>query len=969
MTNFIALCGAKGRNEMEEHAEIIKSRIAYENGAGASAGYTAAKIDADYSLMEELDERLFAVAGQDFAVQAVKEYFFTLNGRENPTGVGGLLTFMGPPAVGKTLMAELIAKALHRPFLRLDMSSYNDHEATLCDLFGVHRSYKAARMGLLTAFVKENPVSVLLLDEFEKAHPNVQNRFLQILERGDAQDLYSEKFISFRDTIVILTSNLGREIYNRNFTAYNLSQTAQATLLHALKTETDPQTGMPYLSEAIVSRIASGRVILFNRLRPEVLFELTVRELEERERFFRERYGIGLNTDRAWLARMLILNQGANADVRTVLKSVREFYEKNIVRLIRIARKQGGAYFTSVRIEEDDSDMTESAREFFRSPNKARILVCCDDGQKELFRADGETEFVFADGELSPKEIADMDISLAIMERQREETLYKGQLFRTLIAGEECPVYVFDVHAETDAELYEYTDRGATGVFHAGKEQPLGQWIGGILCGVRLTFLTQMLFRTNRVVTFTPSYSLRKERGEAVLTLGGIDVEVAKEAGDLDAFVPARNLPNVKFDDVYGAEAAKTELRNVVDILKNYKKYRRMGIRIPRGILLGGAPGTGKTMLAKALAGESGFQIMEKNASEFLNKYVGEGARLVRECYAAAKKYAPCILFLDEADAIAKTRTADEQGGAYGVLNALLSEMDGFADASASPVLTVAATNFDIGRGTSDLDPAFLRRFDRKLQIELPDRAIRERYLSDRLSAVAGGVSARMVENLAKRSPGWSISELELVVQNAVRKAVCGGGELDDGALNEAFENYADGEKKRFDEAKLRQVAYHEAGHAVIAALHGLMPTYATVTARGNYGGYVYYGNEEMTELTKNEVLARIRILLGGRAAERVRFGAEGVTTGASDDLKRATDLVMKYLCEFGMDEAFPLRLDPETAKTLPEIAQKAVEMMKEQTHIAETLIEQNEDRVTRAAEALLGKNSLDETELREILS
>ncbi len=955
---------------MAENKNIIKNDTEiYGNGLGSTAEYTGAKVEEDFALIAELDRCLSSVIGQDYAVQAVKEYLFGINGRRNERGVGGLLTFMGPPAVGKTYMAELIAKATHRPFLRFDMSSYNDHEASLCDMFGINRSYKSARTGQLTQFVLENPVCVLLLDEIEKAHPNVQARFLQILERGDAQDLYTEKFVSFRDVLLIVTTNVGRSVYDRTLTTYHFAQTPQATLIHALRTEKDPQSQMPYFSDALVSRLTSGRIILFNKLRPEVLHRITAEEAERRVGFYQDRYGVTFGVDPLLLAKFLILSLGAKADIRTALKSVKEFFERSIERLVKLRHETGAAYFTKAAVRFDFSDMTDRAEEMFRHSEKMRVLVCCGEDRKELFSgyASEGTEILFDDGK-SAAELCRMDLSCAILDRDKEEEHYGGELFSSLIALEEVPVYVYDGDAGSDAELYDYTDRGAAGVHYAACGQSFEAWADAVLRGLDLTYLTQTLMRTNRVVTFDVGYAFHEDAEEAEVTVSGVDVEVAKESGDVETFVSEREIPDVTFGDVYGAEEAKKEMRGVVDVLKNSKKYRRLGIRLPRGILLDGPPGTGKTMLAKALARESGLQFMQRNAAEFVSMYAGEGAKRVRESFAAARKYAPCILFIDEVDAIARKRMYDVSQGTSDVLNALLSEMDGFEDHALSPVFVVAATNFDADKGAGQLDEAFLRRFDRKIRIDLPDFAVRKQYLTDCLEKYGSEVSERTVSSIAKRSLGWSLAELDVVLQNAVRGAQQGGGAVTDEGLSEAFEVYADGARKKYDAKKVEKTACHEAGHAVAAYALGCTPSFATVKARGNYGGYVYYGDEEVTELSREELLARVCILLAGRAAETERYGAAGVTTGAASDLKAATENVYRYLCDYGMDDELFLYVDPETARDSDSIRRKAIALMREQYARAQSIVRQYAEQVEAVARALIERDSLDETELLELL-
>lgn len=940
----------------------------YTSKDGAVPEFTRAKFSTDYDVIWRLDNALSEVQGQAFAVQSVKEYLFGINNRENSQGVGGLITFIGPPACGKTLVGEKIAEALNRPYLRLDMSAYNDREVGLCELFGVQQSYKAAEAGVLTSYVEKNPVCVLLLDEFEKAHPNVFARFLSIFDRGDALDLFTERNVSFRDVIVIVTMNLGANIYNRSLSVYNLSATPQKTIVNALKRDINPQTDAPYLPEALISRLTQGRIILFNRLRPEIMYRIVFNELCRQGAYYNEKYGVRFKVNPSNLAELILLSLGEGADVRTAIKTVREFFETNFERMVRLNLARKSEAFTEVIIDLDFDSMSAEADELFFGKTKSRVLVCCKKAHEERFLkiCNKKAEVIFADGN-TLKTIQDMDISAAILDIDEENRLYSQKLFDTLIERGEIPVYVYKLKRDSFIELQPYKDRGANGCF--GSAAFPTDWFKDIFKDLIVSDNAQTLFRTNKVVEFNTEYNF-KGAHTAVLNITNIDIATAKEAEDIDKFVSARQTPNVRLDDVYGAKDAKEEITSVIEVLKNFKKYRRLGLRLPRGVLLSGAPGTGKTMLAKAIAAEADLQFIQCNASEFAQKYVGEGARLMRETFATARKYAPAIVFIDEVDSFAKARQGSDRESNAEVLNALLSEMDGFADNSQTPVFVVAATNFNTKKGETLLDPAFLRRFDRQIEIDLPDLETRKAYLADSIKKYPSEVTERAIENIAKRSIGWSLGELDTVVQNALRTAICGNERdfIDDDTLNKAFEKYLSGESKEHDEKGLRGTAIHEAGHAVVAATLGIMPSYATIVARGDHGGYVYYGDEKVTKLSKKDGLNRICIMMAGRAAEVSEFGEDGVTSGISGDLKAATELATSMLCDYAMDDEFPIYIEP-SKRGEAHITERVAQIIKEQSERASEIIGTNRDKVNAVAGALLNKVSLDEKDLREILN
>ncbi|ATZ16876.1 cell division protein FtsH [Williamsoniiplasma luminosum] len=360
---------------------------------------------------------------------------------------------------------------------------------------------------------------------------------------------------------------------------------------------------------------------------------------------------------------------------------------------------------------------------------------------------------------------------------------------------------------------------------------------------------------------------------------------------------------NVKFSDVAGIEEEKSELIELVDYLKNPQKYVEAGARVPKGVLMEGPPGTGKTLLAKAVAGEAGVAFFSISGSEFEEMFVGVGASRVREMFVDAKKNAPCIIFIDEIDAVGRKRSASMgTGTSEQTLNQLLVEMDGFG--TNSGVIVMAATN------RSDvLDPALLRpgRFDRVIQVSLPD--IREREAILKLHSRGKKIEASVDwHRVAERTPGFSGAQLENVLNEAAilmvreNKSIITILEID-----EAIDRVVGGPAKK-NRAMTKQdkkiVSYHESGHALI----GLKLESAskvqkvTIIPRGNAGGYtIMTPKDETVFSSKKDLYAMIAGYLGGRAAEEIMFGKENVTTGAHDDLDKATHIARRMVVQFGM--------------------------------------------------------------------
>ena len=366
---------------------------------------------------------------------------------------------------------------------------------------------------------------------------------------------------------------------------------------------------------------------------------------------------------------------------------------------------------------------------------------------------------------------------------------------------------------------------------------------------------------------------------------------------------PSKN--KITFADVAGADEEKEELAEIVDFLKNPKRFTDLGARIPKGVLLVGPPGTGKTLLAKAIAGEAGVPFFSISGSDFVEMFVGVGASRVRDLFEQAKKHAPAIVFIDEIDAVGRQRGAGLGGGhdeREQTLNQLLVEMDGFTHNEG--VIVIAATNRrDI------LDPALLRpgRFDRQITVNYPDVAGREAILAVhcRNKKLAADVD---LKTIARRTPFFTGADLENVLNEAaILTARAGAQEITQRTIMDAITRVEMGPEKRsrrVTEKDKRIVAYHEAGHALV----GLnLPkaddvSMVTIVPRGSSGGHTQFlPSEESDFISREQILSRITVAMGGRAAETLII--EDVTTGASADLQSATELARRMVAQFGMDD------------------------------------------------------------------
>lgn len=371
----------------------------------------------------------------------------------------------------------------------------------------------------------------------------------------------------------------------------------------------------------------------------------------------------------------------------------------------------------------------------------------------------------------------------------------------------------------------------------------------------------------------------------------------------------------VRFSDVAGCDAEKAEMVELVEYLKDPKKYSKYGARLPKGVLLIGNPGTGKTLLAKAVAGEAGVPFYSISGSDFVEMYVGVGAGRVRDLFKKAKETAPCLIFIDEIDAVGRQRGAGLGGGndeREQTLNQLLVEMDGFDPNTG--ILVIAATNRD-----DVLDPALRRagRFDRTITVSLPDKAGREAIF--KVHARGKKISKDVdFAALASRTVGFSGADIDNILNEAAILAVRRNKEeIDMADIDEAIDRRIAGPAKTnrgMSEKERKQVAFHEAGHAVI----GINLPYSekvqkiTIIPRGNTGGHVLMTPEDdRFLLTKNELIARITGYLGGRTSEEIFFG--DVSTGASNDIEQATHIARMMVTEWGMSNLGPIQYERDT--------------------------------------------------------
>jgi cell division protease FtsH len=498
------------------------------------------------------------------------------------------------------------------------------------------------------------------------------------------------------------------------------------------------------------------------------------------------------------------------------------------------------------------------------------------------------------------------------------------------------------------------------------------------------SFLTQLVLNMAPalLLLFVFVYMLRQMQGAA----GG---RGAMSFGKSKARLLGEDQVNVTFADVAGVDEAKQEVGEIVDFLKDPGKFQKLGGKIPKGVLMVGSPGTGKTLLARAIAGEAKVPFFTISGSDFVEMFVGVGASRVRDMFEQAKKHAPCIIFIDEIDAVGRHRGAGLGGGhdeREQTLNQLLVEMDGFEGNEG--IIVIAATN-----RPDVLDPALLRpgRFDRQVVVPLPDVRGREQILRVHMRKVPVGDDVKPAL-IARGTPGFSGADLANLVNEAALFAARANQRV---VAMSQFEKAKDkifmGAERRsmvMSDKEKRNTAYHESGHAIVGFL---VPEHdpvhkVTIIPRGRALGLTWYLPEGDTYSTnKRQLESRIASLFGGRIAEELIFGADGVTTGASNDIERATDLARNMVTKWGLsDRLGPLTYSEESGevflgrsvtqtKQVSDVTAHAIDeevrrLIEANYSKAKKILEANLDKLHTMAAALIKYETIDDAQISEIM-
>ena len=919
------------------------------------------------------------VRGQRHAVDVFVEGVFEseMFSSINPERKGPLATFLftGPSGVGKTFLATLAGKCLDRETLIVDMSEYTSN------LSNGRFNGEHGEAAVVTGFVRKNPRGIIVFDEIEKAHINTIYQFLQILDGARMMDHQIRKEVSFRDNIIIITTNAGQALYD-DPAVFDLSGVPRQVILDGLRKDVNPQTKEPFFPECITTRMANGRVILFNHLEPYALLQIVKDELALQMSLFQKSTGIKVNYDPVSLAALVLYNGGGMADARTLRGLarnivVRELQEVLVQLMALGAERVDSLKEVTLHLDTQQSDavsgmfssrermqvavLTENCVESFDSADAAlqtdfTVLSCLDDCKR---RVRGVTDYFLLDPlcgnkekDQVPNDVEDLNsVGMEMFEYMREFM-------------PEIPVYILDTTGKIRS-FETLLARGAKGVIRVGgaADAELKDAIQELAFAALVNNVTFSIGRSSKFLSYNCAQYLIDE-SHAVVSFERLQLRSVAQAGDSGAIAKKGDNNNLKFSDVIGCRAAKEALSDYKEMLEDPRKTAMKGKKMPKGVLLYGPPGTGKTMLAKAMANECNATFIPTTATSFFGSLVGETEQNIKALFRKARKYAPSIIFIDEVDAIGRMRSGSV-GSTHNedALTTFLSEMDGFVTDEKRPVFVLAATNYDIeGESGRVLDPAFVRRFDRKILIPLPDTDDRYALLEKSLKRHGihfGKDHEKILKNMAKRTGGMNNADLEMINANYAR--LLGDGEPSGAAYMDSLDAYRFGEVNKMDPEQLRQTACHEAGHALVYRLCGVTPSFLTVVSRGHFGGYMAKDGEKTSgNYTYQEMMDNVCCSLAGRAAEMEVYGeTTGNNTGASSDIRHARYYMKISLNDYAMGDKLYARWTQDEIEAL----------MQQQFRRTCTMLREHRAVLDALTDRLAAQKSMDQTQLEEFFT
>ncbi len=787
------------------------------------------------------------VFDQDEAVEAVSDSVMRMSWSKLSNRPQAIFSFLGPPATGKTYMAQLLGKGLQGYALQsFDMTQYTSEKESF-GLVGLRKGFSDATTGHLTDFVKQNPKSIVVFDEIEKSHTRVQTSLLRMLSEGCLRDEFSGEEIDFRNTIVVFTSNLGSSIYsNRTFVEQTKKNPHQAreSLLQAISQERKIQDGheVAAIPPEMISRLAQGSIVLFHKMGIEGLSRIAGEQLHDDKKSFEDKLGLSVDLiGPEQIVQLLVLGFAPEFDTRALKSRLAHYVFDPITDFLL----------------ENDSAVVE----------KVELVIAAE-----------------AQAFLQEQDLKSLSNQLAV----KHQKIY------------------YDCNVAMD---------GST---------------------LRVTYENARIEKLSKSDDFGDS--------------SGIQID----------------LPDVSFEHIAGHSVIKSRLKEAINLIKNRETLKAQNVSVPRGMLLYGVPGTGKTMLAKAFAHEADLPFIACSGNDLLNE------DFIRTVFARAREYAPAIIFIDEIDALPRRGVAGPHADA--LVNRMLVEIDGFGGGD-SEIFIIAATN------RKDLiDSALLRSGRIDLHYEVPqlDKDAR-RWFVERMVKQPMFNEDLDIDQLILLTAGFSGADLQKVSREAVLHALREGlDQITSSQLIEQINTQKYGAPLNLEDSRhhLEETAYHEAAHAVISKV--LLPErrieQVTVVARADFLGMVSYDNEQQHDYTKDFLFNLTCVALAGRAAQVKQFGDQGLDSGASGDLKQAANYAWHAIAEWGMDEeiynvSIPAVRGNLDAPPFQELVESRIKHWLDQaTKTTDSLVEQHWAKIEAVAQRVLRDEIIDASALHSLM-
>jgi len=956
------------------------------------------------------------VIGQPDAIRMLAGGYLRTIRDPKPSGLRGIFTFMGPPGVGKTMLAEQFAEALSgvegEKYETLKFSmEMADKESLLFTLFGVEQAYKTGKAGLLYDTIKANPRQVIVFDEIEKAPPPIIQALLTLLNDGSFRDRFENALVDLSKCFVIFTTNLGQDLFasrNRSgilrgssFTSDDLFDLLAAAKRREHAKVDDAPTA---LAPEFVSRLRKGGAVLFNQLTGTDYLRLFDLILCAPQSSASHIPTISIADEAKQLLLLSLLPDISPRRVASEAGVLRERWIDDLLKNPPEALVKADPESFGMRMELSLDQESEALHKQLRSGQTLKVLVADNDERMSKFvgqyvRENYEETNPSVERVAAPsktiEEILRVQPDLLLFDLDiAESELPEGgvlALHRRIVEdAPELPVFFFCESSAWEEKLPAIIAQGGARGFFSFKEELNNILIAEdqkarfrrLLADTLFEKIMAGLVRTRRRLELSHRFEFDSAGNSVSICISGIKDRQVVSLADESGGIRPSEIPSVTFDDVFGLERAKERLRDAVGFLKDPGRLGVFGIRPHTGFLLAGPSGTGKTHLARAVANAASCVFYSLSAGELESKWAGEGEERIRQLFSAARKYAPSVIFIDEIDAIAGDRASITSGSGQHVkmLNQLLVCMDGFADTKGS-VLVLAATN-----RAEALDPAILRpgRFDETIRIEAPDAKAREQMFRKRLESMPVETGCHdSIPALICRTAGMSPAELDRIIREAAYLAARENKKLIALTDLEAACNLVRYGANRRDiivqEQDRRQTAWHEAGHAVarLALFPGSKPDYLSIVPNeASALGFAAWQHDESKHAYSAEDYRNLIIVaLAGREAEKLCPGAgsAAINTGASSDYERATALAWDGITRYGFDEEFgPLSTAGIPQQHQPElvgaIKPRIDKLLGECLDATKTLMEDKKQTLEKLSAALLEKQALNGSEVVELV-